>query len=408
MPLTVLDFEVEHEAIAAPAVPPRRPCLAELHKELRALIGAHSLEQALALCRSFLTDETQLASLQGDVQGDDDLARISGLHPLVQTLVLAVSDIYAHRLAESLKLHDAELLCMLQATLGMAQHARKTAAAVRDTMAECQTRIMDDIDHSFFQQHRIQLQNLHVSRAAMHEELLARCSGSLDAIRTALPLRSLPPLPEPLPWSQLEARMAEWQAQRRRAMHLQEATHTRVNGVELSRLLEPVQTRAPLASKAPTAPSWNRVLAETTKVSAEAWSQAAAAASTPAWLFARLCQARGAGKESANLIEAYLSQRATQIVEQYAGQARGAEDATRAELARRRTELAKSSAAGEAALQRELRASTAGNEYTWRAVQRAVQAIFVNYEAGLTKAMRAADRRHFAQLQEGLEKATQT
>lgn len=366
-----------------------------VHKEVRAALCASlcATLSAAAPCLTNAIEQFRGPELAAE-QSTDDLERIASLHPLVQTLVLAVSDIYAHRLAETRLLHEAELSVLQKTTQGIAQHAREVAHAVRSTSAECRARILADTESAFFQKHRAELQHVQWKRGELEQALLAQCGGNVEAIRTSLPMRSLPPLPEPLPWAKLEARMAEWQEQRRRARHVLSATQARISGLQLSSLLERPRAAVSPSAASPSA-GWTHMLAATRAATTTAWSSAG---STPAWLFARFRTEKAMGAESADLIEQHLEQRALHSLTEFQKHATESEQRACAELAQRRAHLAKSTAVGEGALQRELRAATAGNEYTWRAVQRAVQAIFLSYESGMHNAAQKLNAQHVGAL----------
>lgn len=325
-----------------------------------------------------------------------DLERVSALHPMLRTLVLAVADVYAHRMSALAALRNEELRVRQETSLRFARVFSDIRESYDDTLRQCAETVRQRTEAQFQRANAEALERLlgPLATASLEARLLQYVTERAIQIPSAMHLPrllDLSRLPEPLPWARLEARMAEWSAQKQRASLVARAASSTMSGVQLSQsLLEAKKAQQVPPTPARTSAGWSEAIAPRVDMSSTYESQGydAKSAREAAVLYARLRQCLDSLQESVTSLGSALRMRAVQGAGVYLSRIEAAEASALALLSKKKDEMVQASQLGEKVLNQELREATSSNEYTWRAVQRAVQAVFTSYESGIEKSMR--------------------
>lgn len=383
---------------------------------------------------------------------DSALALVSALHPMLQTLVLGVADVYKQRLRVLVRVMQAEAREQLAVTLQQLQAAEDIQRYALACGESCVQRLRADVDERFEREHAKTLVQCfgHQPHAAAAESLQARlersiarqCVGAASALCPP-PRLPLPLLPEPVPWKLLEQRVAQWKEQARKTREVMQAsTQGAVDGMRLSKALgalAPSHASATDSGRDSSRDSsrdsgqlggrdsgrdsaqhsahhdaqhseedasledWHTLLLHEAQQAAarERLALRDAGTSRAAVLLARLRSEYAQAAQTAHHVQSLVARAARQHLQRHMEALEQWERHYVRRLSQRRQRALQASVLAEQALQHELETATASNAYMWRAVQRAVQGISESFHTGL----RAAQASTAAAAQRALDKA---
>ena len=346
-------------------------------------------------------------------------ARLAALHPAFRTLVSALADVYSHRMGELLRFLRVEARAHQSATTDFAAVVLEVWAGVSATLAQCRIQARAACEAEFIRRHALGDSGVRGEGGGLEAQLARAISGATP-LKTATDL--LPPLgpdprtllPEPLPWAALQRRMQALGAQMRRAREVALAAHRAVqnplagvDGVQLAeRLRSAKDTQGPEAAESASAElgageqdtashppegawassRWEDVLEQAAQRGREEVAVAAHATAPAARLLALLHVDLAACDLALESLGRTLWGKARHTLLQAGSEVEARSKVALQEMVRQRAHFVRGSVAGERALQKELRDMCAGNEPTWRSVQRAATTIV----AAFTDAVRAA------------------
>lgn len=359
---------------------------AAAHEAFRAHLLSCLKEGATPTLQCFHSDHDRVNEPEAQL---GDLERVSALHPMLRTLVLAVADVYAHRMSALAALRKEELRVRQETSLRFARVFADIQESHAETLRQCADTVRQRTEAQFQRANAETLERLldqptFDSLEARLLQFVTERSIQIPSAEQLPRLLDLSSLPEPLPWARLEARMAEWSAQKQRASLVAQAASSTMSGVQLSQSLLTVKKGqlVPQAIPLRVSAGWSEAIVPRVNKGGLDTAREAAV------LYARLRQCLDSLQNSVASLGSALRSRAVLGAGVYLSRIEAAEASALALLSKKKEEVVQASQLGERALNQELREATSSNEYTWRAVQRAVQAVFTSYESGIEKTMR--------------------
>jgi len=358
--------------------------LQQVHERVRAAVR-ESVETAQPFTLD-LDADSPVTAQRGPLNDDFALELVAALHPLLQTLVLGVADIYQQRLRVLTRLAQAEAQEMLSVTQQMLRSAQDAQRYAQACARSVLGRLRADIDERFVRDHaRALMQALqgppHLSLEARLEHSAQQACQASVASMCAPPTLALPALPEPLPWKQLEARVRQWREQASKTREVMQASQSgAIDGLQLSHTLRAIGSDAAECEPPDPLPSWDAALVQAEQREA---ARDTLGTSRAVVLLARLRCEYDSARRTAERIDTLVKRTVrAHLLRHFAALERWELHYVDQLKQKKQTALS-ASTLGEEALKRELEAATAQNSYAWRAVQRAVQSIRDHFHAGL-------------------------
>jgi hypothetical protein len=358
---------------------------------------------------SLSPDTTLIAAVN-----QDSLTFLSALHPMLQTLVLGVADVYTHRLMEMNFMLQNEHAIRLKTTRAIILILRVVSSSIKQSVSESSIYAYAQIEKEIKQAYNIsvptgiQLEN-HLLNI-ISDAATTLCTLKDENAQSLLTTTSFKRIPEPLPWAHLQKRLDEWSSWVARYRHIMNASFASkegtmiTNGVALSKKLQDIsknlqniqttQATTQIFSNSNADNEENDVKSDATidwKISVtEAYRAASIKSSafkTPriVWILSRLRLERKNADETMNFLRTTLLAQAHTQIRLQIQQLEHDEKAWFLKSELQRATFLRGSIHGERAFELELRSATAGNDYMWRTVQRVVATIEKSYELGLKK-----------------------
>lgn len=341
-------------------------------------------------------------SLDYDLLSDSySLEKLSSLNPIVQNLVHAVVDIYAHRRDGFITFFLEENSIRLNFTAALSKIAICLFDAYIKSCNDLRAVNIRKFEDEFCKKYGIVYIKTPKSRS-LEDSILDMFEGSISADFSAyLPKHHQIRIPDSLPWKQLHSRLLSWEHEMKKYKEILNMDKHN-GGLKLSKTLVAAQQPQHIVDSDSDGAErggggdlndlnflnlnldWSSIFRQ-----ARQESQALATTSTSmqsSWLLCQYRNERASIEKALTDLEAITLRR---LLEEFMNKYKKIElneyDVLK-ELEAKRVLFLKGSILGENAIERELRQATAGNEYAWRAVQRTIQTLYSKYESGLQKA----------------------